>query len=1063
MNSVTKRTSMLQRFKLPLLAMLMCGLLSLACSPALAASSTTTILTATPTSISAGAIVTLTASVASGNTPLNAGQVEFCNAAAAHCEDGALLGSAWVTTSGTATLRRALPVGTTSIKAVYRATNSFSSSASTVQSVSVTGVQSTNLVQEFPAGAMTVQSFIAGDFNNDGHVDLLSTDADGGPGALFLGTGPGTFTAGPVPTFFGSNASWATGDFNRDGNLDLVGSNPPRVFLGQGDGTFDAGQTLPITDAGSIEEPIVVVGDFNGDGIADVAVLSGSASDPLAKSVQVFFGKGDGTFVAGPVSTFGTNGEAAIGAAAGYLSNNGQLDLIVGTTLPGGGGNTYILAGGGDGTFSVAQTIPGPSSASYAIGDFNGDGNLDFAMNGGSYVRIELGTGAGTFTEGTPVTGFISGPIVAADFNGDGFTDLAWSADGTPSSVVVMPGNGDGTFGAALNYNASSTTNETALAVGDFFNSGLPSIAIGSGSPSDIALFPWDGVTNSASGSVANPATASGTAPLLQADASAGLIKMSPMAITLPAAGIISTVAGAGSGCAGQTDALGDGCAATSGKLNYPAAVALDAAGNIYIADDSDFRIRKVTASTGIISTVAGDGTDGASGNGGTATSASLDPSGVAVDGAGNIYIADEWDGLIRKVTASTGIISIAAGNGGHAYNGDNIAATSAELDDPFSVAVDAAGNFYIADYEAGRIRKVTISTGLISTVAGGGGMVYSGDGAAAVGAGIGPLDVTVDSAGNVYIADTYNDRVRAVNTQATMQTILGVSIAPGDIQTVAGNGTVAYSGDGGHATSAELSGARSVEVDTAGNLYIGTIDDCRIRKVTASTGIISTVAGNGTCSYNGDGIVATTAEMNAPYGVKVDGDSNIYIADYVNARIRVVGGVGVVVSASPASAVYGAVNSTLTATLSSSSATGTVTFSNGQGWTSSPISLSSGIASTSISNATWPAGSYTITAVYSGGGSYGPSSGTTSFAVTPAVLTVTANNASSVYGAALPAFTAVYSGFVNGDTSAVLSGAPSLTTTATPASPAGTYPITAASGTLSAANYTSSRSSTEL
>ena len=196
---------------------------------------------------------------------------------------------------------------------------------------------------------------------------------------------------------------------------------------------------------------------------------------------------------------------------------------------------------------------------------------------------------------------------------------------------------------------------------------------------------------------------------------------------------------------------------------------------------------------------------------------------GVAVDGAGNIYIADEWDGLIRKVTASTGIISIAAGNGGHAYNGDNIAATSAELDDPFSVAVDAAGNFYIADYEAGRIRKVTISTGLISTVAGGGGMVYSGDGAAAVGAGIGPLDVTVDSAGNVYIADTYNDRVRAVNTQATTQTILGVSIAPGDIQTVAGNGTVAYSGDGGHATSAELSGARSVEVDTAGNLYIGT------------------------------------------------------------------------------------------------------------------------------------------------------------------------------------------------------------------------------------------------
>jgi trimeric autotransporter adhesin len=305
--------------------------------------------------------------------------------------------------------------------------------------------------------------------------------------------------------------------------------------------------------------------------------------------------------------------------------------------------------------------------------------------------------------------------------------------------------------------------------------------------------------------------------------------------------------------------------------------VAVDASSNIYIADTNNHRIRKVTKSTGIISTVAGTGYPGYSGDGGQATSAALNyPYGVAVDSSGNIYIADTDSYRIRMVTKSTGIISTVAGTGSYSYSGDGGQATSASLRIPGGVAVDASGNIYIADTYNYRIRMVTKSTGIISTVAGSGPYGYSGDGGQATSAALFyPYGVAVDALGNIYIADSSNYRIRMV-TKST-----------GIISTVAGTGYSGYSGDGGQATSAALFYPYGVAVDASGNIYIADSSNYRIRMVTKSTGIISTVAGTGSYGYSGDGGQATSAALNSPYGVAVDASGNIYIADSANYRIR--------------------------------------------------------------------------------------------------------------------------------------------------------------------------------
>ena len=278
----------------------------------------------------------------------------------------------------------------------------------------------------------------------------------------------------------------------------------------------------------------------------------------------------------------------------------------------------------------------------------------------------------------------------------------------------------------------------------------------------------------------------------------------------------------AGNGIAGFS---GDGGLATSASLNYPGGVAVDSAGNLYIADSNNSRIRKVSGGT--ITTIAGDGAYGYSGDTGPATSASLQfPEGVAVDSAGNLYIADMENNRIRKVSGGT--ITTIAGKGDQGFSGDGGPATAASLNFPSGVAVDSAGNLYIADQNNSRIRKV--SGGSITTFAGNGNQGFSGDGGPATGASFIPFGVALDSAGTLYIADPLNNRIRKVSG--------------GTISTVAGNATLGFSGDGGPATNASLNYPEAVAVDSAGNLYIADTLNNRIRKV--SGGTITTVAGNG-------------------------------------------------------------------------------------------------------------------------------------------------------------------------------------------------------------------------
>lgn len=340
--------------------------------------------------------------------------------------------------------------------------------------------------------------------------------------------------------------------------------------------------------------------------------------------------------------------------------------------------------------------------------------------------------------------------------------------------------------------------------------------------------------------------------------------------------GVITTLAGDGTQGFG-----GDGAQASGARLSSPKGVALDGAGNLYIADTGNHRVRKI-ATTGIITTVAGDGVQGYAGDGGQAAIARLDqPHGVALDSAGVLYMADRANHRIRKV-ATNGVISNVVGQGPGGFAGDGGPATSAQLQLPGGLALDTAGNLYVADTDNNRIRKIA-TTGIIATVAGNGTRGFTGDGGPATSAQLNtPYSMTFDSAGTGYIADVINNRIRKLAADGTISTVAGSGIEWG------------FSGDGGPATSAQLFNPFGSALDGAGNLYIADTGNSRIRKV-APDGTISTVAGTGTSGFSGDGGQATSAQLHYPDSMALDNAGNVYFSDSANHTVRKIATNGII------------------------------------------------------------------------------------------------------------------------------------------------------------------------
>jgi uncharacterized protein (TIGR03437 family) len=314
----------------------------------------------------------------------------------------------------------------------------------------------------------------------------------------------------------------------------------------------------------------------------------------------------------------------------------------------------------------------------------------------------------------------------------------------------------------------------------------------------------------------------------------------------------ISTVAGIGT----VQGYYGDTGPATSAQLDFPLRVTVDSKGNFYIADYLTHVIREVTASNGVINTIAGNGTYGFAGDNGPATQGEIaDVHGIAVASNGNVYIADTHNARVREIIPGGNIYTI-AGNGTSGYSGDGGAATNAELTLPAGVVVDSSGNIYIADYGNSTVRKVD-TKGNISTVAGNGTVGYSGDGGPANKATLSaPYGLAFDSAGNLYISDLGNTDIREITTD-------------GNIHTVRSNIS-----------------ADSIAIDAAGSIYYPSYQTSTVLKILAN-GTLFTIAGTGSPGFSGDGGPGTSAQLNQPYGVALDGSGNVYVADSQNQVIR--------------------------------------------------------------------------------------------------------------------------------------------------------------------------------
>jgi len=613
----------------------------------------------------------------------------------------------------------------------------------------------------------------------------------------------------------------------------------------------------------------------------------------------------------------------------GLATGNGALYVADGTTVrrigPEDGLTTPAGAGGVGGSSDNGVPATGAMLGLATGVAIDSSGNLVFADSGARMIRV-VAAKTGTFYGQAMTAGDI---YTVAGTGIDGFY-----GDGVPATLADLSIPNGVAVDHAGNLVIADTGNDrvrvVAASTGTFYGQAMTAGDIytvagngqqgysGDGGPATAAALDYpESVAVDHAGNLV--IADHGNQRIRVVAASTGTFYGQAMT-----AGDIYTVAGNG-----RRGYSGDGGPATAAEFSFPQFVTVDAAGNVVIADAANNRIRVVAAKTatfygqamtaGDVYTVVGDGTPGFAGDGGPATTAELDiPYGVAVDRAGNLYIGDTANGRVRMVPAQTGSfygqamtaddIYTIAGNGPTGSSGNRGPATHAELDMPSSVALDQQGNTIIADSWNCMVRAVAAKTGTfygqamtagdIYTIAGNGKAGFSGNGGEATAAELDvPHGVSVDPAGDLVIADTDNNRIRLV--AAGKSTLYGQAMSAGHIYTIVGDGTAGFSGDGGKATAAEINAPDWAAVDAAGNVIIADTGNNRVRVVAARTGTfygqamtagdIYTVAGDGTAGYSGDGGPATAAELDSPAGLTLDSAGNLVIADYFNERVRVV------------------------------------------------------------------------------------------------------------------------------------------------------------------------------